>query len=119
MIKHMRISQKYAVIAAGVAVITSVALAIPALAQTPTNPSGNPGQDGSHGAWGGGPSMMGMMHVNPPAAAGQVTAINGTALTVVGHTFIKTTEGSDDSKSEVAEGSSSSENENDGAKPSL
>jgi len=94
----MKLTTKYAAILAGVAIITSLAIAIPVFAQTTNanaNASANPQNmphNGMGGQWQGrtgGTPGMGMTRGTPPAAFGSVTTINGTTLTVTSRTFTR------------------------------
>jgi hypothetical protein len=89
------IDNKIAAMLAGAVAITSMALAIPAMAQTNVPASTQGASQGNHyGQWmgrgnAGGAPGMGMAHGTPPAAVGSVTAINGTTLTVSSHAFVR------------------------------
>ena len=87
------INKKIAAVLAGTAIITSLALAIPAFAQTnaPVSPQGA-AQGNHYGQWmgrGNASGAPGMMRGTPPAAVGSVTAVSGTTLTVTGRSFGK------------------------------
>ncbi len=93
----MKINQKYAAILAGVATITSLALAIPAFAQTNAGDNGQGQSQGAsqgnhYGQWmgrGNASGAPGMTRGTPPAAVGSVTSVNGTTLTVTSRAFVR------------------------------